>query len=542
MEISNKLIPTMQAVDSPSQLSEENPQAPKNAKKKVAGEDSSFDGALATTISVQQAKADTQPKDLGKLGADIQSQKDEDIAAQVELSAKGKASAAATAGKAEGGAPAPTIASLFQAKAQQSANGPIAGSFVAGPDQPWGSRWVFAGGNQPSPEEIESARTSGPKSAPGNGALNLDQLKKLVEQAKTEGGDESQLKSAADSTLQDIDSAIAALGGELEDVRGTKSDESKAAPVVLGGAEYLSALQGVKGAAGSKTGANEGGIGGRSKDQMAAALAASESLSPNQIQGPVLKPDLQVIPGGLASGSEGEAGKLEGGLRLSKDEPNLQQTDTFYPNGMPLSAVANRNGQLGAVPPQMVTGHVVPGAMMRERLTSESLRNVSNGIAGMSGAGGGEMRIKLNPGNLGELMIRVSTNGKDVGLKVQANDPAAKKVIEESLGALRDSLAQQSLALGRVDVTLASTAANSDMSQNPQQNPSNAQNAFAGFDGRSPNQGQFTDGSGGSDDRSARSVESDRGVSRGISSRIAAMNSSGRSASAAAASRLDVMA
>ena len=180
---------------------------------------------------------------------------------------------------------------------------------------------------------------------------------------------------------------------------------------------------------------------------------------------------------------------------------------------------------------------------MRDRLTSESLRNVSNGIASMKNAGGGEMRIKMNPGNLGELTIRVTTDGKDVGLKVQANDPAAKKVIEESLGSLRDSLASQSLSLGRVDVTVATSSANqSDLGQNSQQNSSN-HSAFAGFDGRNPNPGRSMDGfEGGSRDERSSASDGERPVSRGVSSRIAAMNASGRMAAAAADSRLDVMA
>jgi flagellar hook-length control protein FliK len=164
----------------------------------------------------------------------------------------------------------------------------------------------------------------------------------------------------------------------------------------------------------------------------------------------------------------------------------------------------------------------------------------------MSGAGGGEMRIKMNPGNLGELMIRVSTDGKDVGLKVQANDPAAKKVIEESLSSLRDSLASQNLALGRVDVTLAPASTNSDFGQNSQQQSSNGQHAFAGFDGQqSPNQQRAMDSFLGQDgSSSSRSAYggSDRAVPRGASSRIAAMGSTGASARAAASSRLDVMA
>ncbi len=413
-------------------------------------------------------------------------------------------------------------------------------------------------------------RTSGGKPTPvTKGEVSLDQLKKLVEQIKAQGGDGSQLKQAAESTLQGLDSAIAAVGGEVESVRtdqpGTPVDANgtpvKTTPNVLGGAEYLAALQGAQTTGGQ--GGNAGGIGGRPNGRPQMALAGGDggvapaklagAFDPTQMEvdslagstvldGKSAKPLLQVIPGGLSAGPAMESGHLEGGLRLTKDEPKLQ-TDTFYPNGAPLTAAVRPGDTGAAAAPQTITGHVVPGAMMRDRLTSESLRNVANGITGMSAAGGGEMRIRLNPGNLGELMIRISTNGKDVGLKVQANDPAAKKVIEESLGALRDSLAQQSLALGRVDVTLAATSTSADLGQNSQQSP-NGHPTFSGFDGQTPNRQQTTDGFNGGEERSSRSTNAsgERAVDRGVSARIAAMNSSGVSARAAAASRLDVMA
>ncbi len=510
-------------------------------------------------MGAQVAAAKTDPKVAGK-GIDELKAHAEKLADQVALSTKGKATAAAAA-NASGGAPAPTVASLFQAQNEKSANGPMASAFVAGPDQPWGSRWVFGAADMPSPEEIAASRASGGKPTPlTKGEISLDQLKKLVEATKAKGGDESQLKQAAESTLHDIDSAIAALGGELEGVRADRPGETpvdangnpvQAKANVFGGAEYLSALQGASRPEATGKSLN-GGLGGRSNGRNPQALAgvpnvsAMETLAvpsaPADRSALGAKPNLEVLPGGLAAGGKSEGGRLEGGLRLAKDEPKLQ-TDTFYPNGMPLTAAVRPGESNGAMMPQTITGHVVPGSMMRDRLTSESLRNVSNGIANMSGAGGGEMRIKLNPGNLGELMIRVSTDGKDVGLKVQANDPAAKKIIEESLSSLRDSLASQSLSLGRVDVTLAPAAANaSDLGQGSQH--SHGQHAFSGFDQSANQQRAAFDGYSGNEGRSSRSADSgdDRSVSRGASARIAAMGSAGGSARAASSSRLDVMA
>jgi flagellar hook-length control protein FliK len=195
---------------------------------------------------------------------------------------------------------------------------------------------------------------------------------------------------------------------------------------------------------------------------------------------------------------------------------------------------------MGPIPPQMVTGHVVQGSMQKERLTSESLRNVSNGIQGMSAAGGGEMRIRMNPGNLGELMIRVSTNGKDVGLKVHASDSNAKKILEESLGSLRDSLAQQSLALGRVDVVIGTTASQ-DASSTSQQQSSNQQHAQTSMnmDSNAPQMGGGQRRNEETSDGSARDVDTARGSAR-LASASAAMGRAG--SPRVANSRLDVMA
>ncbi len=470
-------------------------------------------------------------------------------ATQVELSTKNSAKAES------GGAPAPTIASLFQAKAQKDANGSIAGAFVAGPDQPWNSRWVFGADMKPTLESMNAAQLPG-----GKPAVNLEQLKKLVANVQAQGGDETQLKAAAESTMQELNSAIAALGGEIESVRTEAGVANpKGQMNSLGGAEYLAALQGVKSAPNGNTngdlsGQLGGGMGEGGSDAALAGFAGK--LGPNGK--PIVlpgsadsaanaakslkavtnaKPDLQVIPGGMASAGE----PLVGGLKLSKEEPKLTNTDSFM-GAAPLSQVHRNADQTVGIPPQIITGHVVPGTMQRDRLTSESVRNMANSISGLTPNGGGEMRIKMNPGNLGELMIRVSTNGKDVGLKVEATDSSAKKIIEESLGALRDSLAGQSLALGRVDVSISTKdTATTDNGSNSQHS-SQSQGGTA-FDTQAGMQNRSNGRSYGGEENSSSGA--DRASARVASSRIATLAAAGspsRNSSTSDSSRLDVMA
>lgn len=99
-----------------------------------------------------------------------------------------------------------------------------------------------------------------------------------------------------------------------------------------------------------------------------------------------------------------------------------------------------------------VNGQVVQGSMTRERLSTDALQGVSQQILKLNANGGGEFKIRLKPDSLGEVQLRVSTLGNEVGLKIQASDDKAKRILEESLGSLRDALAGQSLNLGRVDV------------------------------------------------------------------------------------------
>jgi flagellar hook-length control protein FliK len=49
-------------------------------------------------------------------------------------------------------------------------------------------------------------------------------------------------------------------------------------------------------------------------------------------------------------------------------------------------------------------------------------------------------------------MMSVRTSGRTVSLEIKAQDPEAKKIIEESIESLRDSLSQKSLDLAKVDI------------------------------------------------------------------------------------------
>ena len=96
---------------------------------------------------------------------------------------------------------------------------------------------------------------------------------------------------------------------------------------------------------------------------------------------------------------------------------------------------------------------VTQGTAGKAILSHDALNQISNQVNLMSKAKqDGEIKIRLKPDHLGELMMSVKTNGQHVSLQIKAQDHESKRIIEESLGRLKDSLATQSLDLGKVDV------------------------------------------------------------------------------------------
>jgi hypothetical protein len=200
-----------------------------------------------------------------------------------------------------------------------------------------------------------------------------------------------------------------------------------------------------------------------------------------------------------------------------------------------------RTGDYHVIQPTQVEGRVTQGAMTRPRLTSESLLNMTNGIGAFATQGGGEMRVRLKPDNLGELHVRVSTRGNDVRLMIQATDEKARKILEESMPHLKDKLASQNLNLGRVEVsTLAHSASGSGLRQDDQgqnQNPTYQQHSMndwlgqdqQGKSGGSQGQWRDYDANWETDLRAARPVRpSTAGLTAAASSARSSELESGR--------------
>jgi hypothetical protein len=105
--------------------------------------------------------------------------------------------------------------------------------------------------------------------------------------------------------------------------------------------------------------------------------------------------------------------------------------------------------------PREVSAWVTQGSMAQNRLSTEALVGIGSELKSLSAAGGGEMRIRLRPDHLGELSVRVNTRGNEVSLEILASDPQAKRIIEDSVGHLKESLAGQQLTLTKFDLGVA---------------------------------------------------------------------------------------
>lgn len=203
---------------------------------------------------------------------------------------------------------------------------------------------------------------------------------------------------------------------------------------------------------------------------------------------------------GLAAplaGLKGNSKKSADGLReVSHRESDVAPNLTLQPS---IHAGVDLPRQQTVTLPRVETsGHVVLGSMARERLSSESVLNVGQGLQQIARAGGGEMQIRLKPDNLGELTLRVSSMGNRVGVKVVASDERTQRIMEESVQQLREQLSSQNLTLTKFDIVTAtsngqgflSTDSGSQFQPQNQNQSSSQQNQWSQLnDGRSQQQG-----------------------------------------------------
>jgi len=318
----------------------------------------------------------------------------------------------------------------------------------------------------------------------------------------------------------------------LETLSTSKAQGSSALSAgALSGAEFLNMLNGVQEDRGSRNSPN-GQFGGDSSSNRGGQFGDQNMKSGKSD----LRPDLRLI---------------EGGVKDKKVELN-----EALMGGAALNSVSTHPKTAEGSSTLEVTGRVTQGSMTQDRLTSESLGNMSVGIRDLSAQGGGEMRVRLHPDNLGEIHLRVVTQGNHVGLEIQASSDKAKKILEDSMSHLKESLASHSLTLGAVDLRVAQSNGafglgqehrDQGQSQHQQANSSFNQDMMANSNssqgqGRGRSSENWTGGESGSGSARISASSSLTGNSQNAALGMSAAGRTRFAAGGGESSRLDVMA
>jgi len=118
---------------------------------------------------------------------------------------------------------------------------------------------------------------------------------------------------------------------------------------------------------------------------------------------------------------------------------------------------------------KVIDAPVTEGASGRPVLSHDAIHKMTEHVSQLSQAKlDGEIKIRLRPDHLGELQMSVRTQGQNVAIEIKAQNGESKKIIEESLASLKESLANQNLSLARVDVVSQPTHAQSAADQGTQ--------------------------------------------------------------------------
>lgn len=340
----------------------------------------------------------------------------------------------------------------IQLKENLKSSGLMTDILGAGPmktsNQPWSSSWVFGG----EPPQMTRAQ--------GNEKLSTDQislLSKLQTQMNTMASLKGSDEKSIDKKLSDVNQLMESIDGDWKDSEDSPLvGNEKGTQNLLSSEEFLKLI----------------------KNDSPSNVRLSSTL-PNKVEKTVdLAKDNKSFLESKNQNSEEGLNTLnllskEDSLKDLKRKGSSDSESTKNLSHFDETLLKNTGEMKQSQPALQMTSNVVPGSMMRDRLSSESVEQFSNQIHSFAPQGGGEMKIRLNPENLGELMIHVSTQNGNVGLKVQASRGEAKKVLEESVSSLKEALGQQNLILNKVEFTV---LPNSSSQQNTQSTLSDQRN------------------------------------------------------------------
>lgn len=188
---------------------------------------------------------------------------------------------------------------------------------------------------------------------------------------------------------------------------------------------------------------------------------SQNQMKPNLMTSPVMTEQSKLAPLPTTAG-------LVVGMKPTQKEKLTDKKDLTAA----MSALAPAHGDKQIFGKMMdATVSQAPG--QKPVLSNESVVNIGNQVNLLGQARqDGEVKIRLRPDHLGELQMSVRTQGQNVTVQIKAENNEAKKIIEDSLGALREHLSQQNLSLAKIEV-VTQPAMTSNLDQNQMQFDSN---------------------------------------------------------------------
>lgn len=151
-------------------------------------------------------------------------------------------------------------------------------------------------------------------------------------------------------------------------------------------------------------------------------------------------------------------------------------------SGQDLSGDAGKQGHPGQKAPSEQNGQLQPAltgaqtpaaaeaaqpemkqASHRSALHENILSQVKDGAVSHDGKGNGQMSIKLNPGELGELKIQVRMEDNRLRIEVQADNRMVKDLLMSNLESLKEALTSKNFTMAGFDVSTGGGGFNSPL-------------------------------------------------------------------------------
>jgi flagellar hook-length control protein FliK len=282
-------------------------------------------------------------------------------------------------------------------------------------------------------------------------------------------------KAASDVNAAAVSAPAAVTGGE-EVTASAPSNESEAKTILT------LAPSGQSGAQADPNGQGLAGEGGDAVSTEAASVRVA-SVSASQAAASTADPDGSAAVGQATQSASSAPGANSAGSTTAGSTPSTAA-----------GAAAPAQRAEAVAQPQGAT-EVTPDVELHEQVSPVIVRQARL----ISGSGGHELTVRLNPDHLGPLHVRISLLEGVLSVGLTTANSEAQRAIENALPQLRGALVESGLRLDRLDVSQRDTGNGRDASGNGQSgNQRGSANAgrgngnqpgYAGNDGRQANTG-----------------------------------------------------